>query len=127
MKLRIRADTLRLRLTRSEVDRIAAGETIEEITPFPDGTALTYALRPGSVRGAEQVASDAGTRIDIEIPSSAAVEWAQSLEVGFCGEHPFQLGPLAVLIEKDFTCITPREGEEELDTFPNPNAVSPSR
>ena len=124
MKLRIRAETLRLRLTRSEVDRIASGETIEEVTPFPDGTSLTYALRPGAARGARQTSSAAGTRIDIEVPAAAASAWAQSLQVGFAGEDPFQVGPLMVLIEKDFTCITPRDGEEELDTFENPNALT---
>jgi Na+-transporting NADH:ubiquinone oxidoreductase subunit NqrA len=43
MKLRIRGDSIRLRLKVSEVDRIAAGESIVEETHFPDSV-LTYRL-----------------------------------------------------------------------------------
>ena len=49
MKLRIRGDTVRLRLKRSEVERIAAGDSIAEQTHFP-GTVLTYRLEAGSGR-----------------------------------------------------------------------------
>jgi len=31
---------------------------------------------------------------------------------------------LALLIEKDFQCLAPRDGEQDLDTFPNPAAES---
>jgi hypothetical protein len=43
MKLRIRGDSLRLRLKRDEVDQIAAGTSIVEETHFPDSV-LTYRL-----------------------------------------------------------------------------------
>ena len=102
---------------------IGEGEVVEELTQFPDGRELRYRLVPGQVEEAGQVSNDAGHTITIEIPHGRAASWAESNEVGFAGEEPFQVGPLAVLIEKDFTCIAPREGEEELDTFPNPNAA----
>jgi hypothetical protein len=28
---------------------------------------------------------------------------------------------LTILVEKDFACLTPREGEDESDMFPNPD------
>ena len=121
MKLRIRGNTLRLRLTRSEVDLIGQGEVVAEVTPFPDGSQLRYELVPGHAEEVSQTANDEGTTISVEVPKGRAATWAESDEVGFSGEDPFEVGALAVLIEKDFTCITPREGEEELDTFPNPN------
>lgn len=131
MKLRIRGATLRLRLTRGEVDQLAAGEAITERTPFPDGSVLEYALLPAEQVSARQVAMSvdtpngprSGTRIEIEVPATEASTWGGSDEVGFSGEDSIQIGELEVLIEKDFTCITPREGEEELDTYPNPNAA----
>ncbi len=43
MKLRIRGDSIRLRLKRAEVDQIAPGNSIAEETHFP-GSALTYRL-----------------------------------------------------------------------------------
>ncbi len=42
MKLRIRCDSLRLRLKRGEVAQVAAGKSIVEETHFP-GSVLTYA------------------------------------------------------------------------------------
>ncbi|MEM7077933.1 MAG: hypothetical protein AAF513_04800 [Pseudomonadota bacterium] len=123
MKLRTRGDTLRLRLTRTEVAALEGGATIAECTRFPDGNSLRYALVPGSRRHAELAAGEGGLEILIHVPHAEAQAWAGSDEVGFSGREPFTVGPLQVLIEKDFTCITPREGEEETDTYPNPNAV----
>ncbi len=124
MKLRMRGNTLRLRLTRGEVDAIGRGETVSESTAFPDGTTLQYRLVPGAVRQAGQQAGESGFEINVEVPRDEASRWADSDEVGFSGEDAFEVGELAVLIEKDFTCITPREGEEELDTYPNPNVAA---
>lgn len=120
----MRGNTLRLRLTRGEVDQIGRGEAVVETTEFPGHVTLQYLLVPGDARDAELIGSATGQTIRIEIPAQAAGSWATSDEVGFAGTEPFEVGPLAVLIEKDFTCITPREGEEELDTYPNPNAVN---
>ncbi len=124
MKLRMRGNALRLRLTRSEVEHIGAGGSVVETTAFPDGTRLAYELSPGSAFAAEQIPGDSGTTIRVTVPTDQAEHWAGSEEVGLTGQEPFQVGPLQVLIEKDFTCITPREGEEEIDTYPNPNAVA---
>ena len=117
----MRGDTLRLRLTRNEVDKIGQGDAVEELTQFPDGTVLRYVLNCGRTHDATQKISDDGTTILIEVPSSEAVAWATSDEVGLGGSGTFQVGPLQILIEKDFACITPREGEEDLDTYPNPS------
>ena len=123
MKLRIRGATLRLRLTRGEVDQLAAGQSILESTPFPDGSTFSYSLNPAADLNARQVSGATGTQLEIEVPAARAQVWAESDEVGFTGDAAVRIGELDVLIEKDFTCITPRDGEEELDTFPNPNAA----
>jgi len=122
VKLRVRGDTLRLRLTRGETEAIGRGEPVAETTRFPDGTSLRYELVPAATRAARQVAGVNGTRICIEIPRGDAAAWADSNEVGLTGDGPFRVGPLSVLVEKDFACLAPRAGEQELDTFPNPNA-----
>ncbi|MBL9108770.1 MAG: hypothetical protein JNM74_05850, partial [Myxococcales bacterium] len=49
MKLRTRGRSIRLRLTRTEVARLAAGERVEERVPFGPGTALVYGIGPGEV------------------------------------------------------------------------------
>ena len=125
MKLRMRANTLRLRLTKSEVDRLGEGHTVREVTHFPDGTSFAYALAVGGRSiSASQIFTDAGAEISITVPVAGAAEWAGSQEVGFSGDDAVAVGPLEILIEKDFSCITPRAGEEELDTFPNPNEAA---
>ena len=124
MKMRLRGNTLRLRLTRGEVDEIGAGDTIREETHFPGGQTLCYELAVGETYGATLSTTSDVTIVRINVPQTQARVWAQSDEVGFAGEDPLAIDALEVLIEKDFTCITPRQGEEELDTFPNPNAMS---
>lgn len=122
MKLRLRGDTMRLRLTRSEIESVGQGSPVCECTHFPDGTQLSYRLRLGERNFASLTAADGGQEICVEIDAISAARWANSDEIGFSGDTPFTVGPLAILIEKDFTCITPRQGDEALDTYPNPNA-----
>ena len=124
MKMRIRGNTLRLRLTRGEVAEIEAGNGVSEQTHFPDGSILRYEMVPGQAQAAGMQRDGDVQVIRIEVPRGAAAEWAAGDEVGLTGDGPFNVGPMAVLIEKDFTCITPRTGEEEADTYPNPNALS---
>ena len=83
---------------------------------------MTYLLVPADRNSAGIAAAGDGQVITVEVATDRARAWADSDEVGFSGDEPLQVGPLAVLIEKDFTCITPRAGDEELDTYPNPNA-----
>ncbi len=123
MKLRIRGDTLRLRLTRGEVADIGAGRAVEEATRFPDGSVLRYVLSTGDEYTAAQHNAGAEHLLRVTIPAARAAAWAESEEVGLSGDGPVQLDALAVLIEKDFSCVTPRAGEEELDTYPNPDAA----
>jgi len=106
---------------RSEVDSIGDGQGVAEITRFPDGSELSYVMAPGKQCSASLSQTERGQEIRIEVPAADARIWAGSDQVGFGGAEPLQIGPLEILIEKDFTCITPRDGEEELDTYPNPN------
>ncbi len=124
MKLRLRGDTIRLRLTRSEVDAIGAGRSVSETLHLPDGSELKYTLTAGVSNSVQMLRESTQVEIVVGIVSSQAHSWATSEQVGYSGEKPLQIGTVSVLIEKDFTCITPRVGEEESDTFPNPQAVS---
>lgn len=50
--------------------------------------------------------------------------WAGPKEVAIRGEQALTGdGALSILLEKDFTCLTPRDGEEDADSFPNPAAT----
>lgn len=47
MRLRIKGNSLRLRLTRSEVARLSVGEPVEESTEFAPDHVLRYRIQPG--------------------------------------------------------------------------------
>ena len=103
MKLRIRGDTIRLRLKRGEVDQIAAGTSIVEETHFPDSV-LTYRLNVCD-NGDISASFDTGSLV-ISLPKSKVLSWAGSDEVSLHAEQQLSgTGSLSVLIEKDFSCL----------------------
>ncbi len=128
MKFRIRGDTIRLRLKRSEVERIAAGISIVEKTHFPDSV-LTYRLDVSEIK-AFSASFDNGS-ITITVPKSKALDWASSGEVSLHAEQKLPaMGSLSLLIEKDFSCLDPghhRDSKDDEDTYPHPRAESVNR
>jgi hypothetical protein len=123
MKLRIRGNTLRLRLKRSEVAKIASGQSIVEQTCFPD-SALTYRLDASS--DGKFLVSFSDGNLAICVPQSEIMKWARTDQVSIVAEQALgESGALSILIEKDFRCIAPghhRPGEDDADTFPHPDA-----
>ena len=119
MKLRLFDNSLRLRLTRSEVRAAGAGNTIVDTTTFANGN-FEFALQP--VRAADAVeASFNGQRITVSAPLQLVAEWADSdrvaLAAGGAAQQP------RVLVEKDFSCLVPRAGGDDDDTFPHPQST----
>jgi hypothetical protein len=116
MKLRIRENSIRLRLTKSEVVIFADKGLIENSTEFLNSNNFIYAIKSSdSVTNLEAVFNDG--RIEIIIPKQIVLNWAETEDVGISGSS----GVLKILIEKDFACLTVREGEDETDAFPNPS------
>jgi len=127
MKLRIRGDTIRLRLKRSEVDQIAAGASIVEETNFPDSV-LTFRLDV-SESIAISASFDNGC-LAVNVPKSKALDWSDTDDVSLYAEQRLPgTGCLSILIEKDFKCLEPghhRDCDDDEDTFPHPSAQSKS-
>ena len=125
MKLRIRGDSIRLRLKRGEVDRIAVGSSIAEETHFPDSV-LTYRLEVSE--NSDFSASFDNGGLVIRLPKSKALDWAVTDEVSLYSEQKLSgAGSLSLLIEKDFRCMEPghhRNCEDDEDTFSHPSAQS---
>jgi hypothetical protein len=40
--------------------------------------------------------------------------------VSITGAEALESGQLSILVEKDFACLSPREGEDEMELFPHP-------
>ncbi len=127
MKLRIRANSIRLRLKRGEVDKLAAGTSIVEETHFPDSI-LTFRL--DLAENNEISASFDNGSINVSVPKTKVLDWAATDQVSLFAEQQLSgAGSLSLLIEKDFTCLEPghhRECEDDADTFPHPRAQASS-
>ena len=124
MKLRIRDNTIRLRLTQTEVRMLRSDGRVTAATSFPDGARLQYAVESDS-EGAAVTATMRDGLITVHVPAAVAGSWADSEEVSLRGEQDLGGGEvLGLLVEKDFACLAPREGEDESDNYPHPNAGS---
>lgn len=121
MKLRIRGDSIRLRLTQSEVKKLAEEGRVEESTRFGPDDRFTYAI---SVGGAELSAKLSTRGIEVTVPGEVARSWATSDSVGIEGARELGDGSsFRILVEKDFACLTTRPHEDDTDAFPNPSST----
>ena len=123
MKLRIKGPTLRLRLTQGEIHALLEAGVVEERVPFAPGVSLIYRLRRDA-RSGEISASFRNGVVEILIPEGNAREWCTSELVTLAHEQALPDGALRITLEKDFACLAPREGEDEADNFPHPEAGS---
>jgi hypothetical protein len=120
MKLRIRGNSVRLRVSRAELTQIETQGCAEDSTEFAPTVRLTYRVevRPdGAVE-----ASYSGDTIEIRLPRGDVQRWAQTDQIGIRGEQRIaDGGTLQILVEKDFACLSPTD-EDQSDLFPNPGA-----
>ena len=123
MKLRIKGNSLRLRISRSEVANLLKGDRLEETIHFaPQANAkFTYAVEQTASMSALSIRY-AENNVTVLIPADQANAWCVSEQIGIAESlSTGSFGVLEVLIEKDFACLD-RSDEENEDTFPNPNA-----
>lgn len=123
MKLRIRGDSVRLRLTQGEVRTLAERGSVVETTSF-GGSQLAYAIVLGDVRNdqtlaASLVATAQESRIEVRVETNAGRTWAASDAVGLESVD----GRLRIVVEKDYACLKDRPHEDDADAFPNPNTT----
>jgi Family of unknown function (DUF7009) len=123
MKLRIKGDSLRLRLTQGEVSQLAEAGSVEDRVRFGAGATLVYRLRRDAAVS-DVIAAFANGTVEVRLPEKAALAWCRSDEVALSGTQTVTVdSELRIAVEKDFRCLTAREGEDESDHFDNPNAT----
>jgi hypothetical protein len=123
MKLRIKGNTMRFRVSRSEVARLLAAEALVETIHFaPEaGARFTYVLQrePSAKTPTVQYREN---KVTVLLPADQADVWGRTDQVGIAEDISLgELGALALLIEKDFSCLD-RSDEDNQDTFVNPSA-----
>lgn len=124
MKLRIRDNSIRLRLARAEVNDLRESGVVTSRTGFPGAREFQYSLEssPASVNPA---AFYSDNEIKVRLPETMVLAWATTEQVSIEGEQVLDDGAkLSILVEKDFACLAPRDGEDESDLYPHPDADS---
>lgn len=113
MKLRLTGNSVRLRLTQSEVKALSEKGLVEECVPLSPQS-LRVELRSGQTQG--PVATFSGGALRVQLPSKDVTDWVASDRVGMEGD----CNGVRLLVEKDFQCLHPADPAENADTFPNP-------
>lgn len=122
MKLRLRDNSIRLRLLQTEVTQLRETGNVSERIIFganPTET-LTYSLR---VSGETEkiFAQMTDNRIEIFLPVLTAENWADSNEIGlYETQNIGDPGELKITVEKDFVCVDRPSDEDNKDAFPHP-------
>jgi hypothetical protein len=122
LKLRILDNSIRLRLNQSEVERVNTEGLVKGQVRFAGSNAFSYVLEssPATVKPEAHVSNNVLT---VRIPQPDIRQWAESEQVSISSEQNLDAGEqLKILVEKDFACLSPREGEDESDMFPHPDA-----
>lgn len=114
MKLRVKSNSLRYRLTRSDVDRLAKEGYLEEQINFAV-MPLIYAIQ--LTEGQELTSSYIDNKITLSMSHKMIGELIDTDRVGFENHD----GGLHLLVEKDFTCLDSVD-EDQSDNYPNPLA-----
>lgn len=124
VKLRLRDNSLRLRLSQTEVATVAGAGEISSATLF-GSNALTVRLHRS---GADHCAADFdGKSITVSVPGSRLERWARTQQVSIEAEQALPGGEaLRILIEKDFACLSERPGEDDSDAYPHPDEAGGS-
>lgn len=120
MKLRIKGSSVRMRVTKSEMDKFAKEGLVEELVEFGPAT-LTYRLQRSDA--ATMRATFADNTLTVYMPADKADEWARTEKVGY--EHNMDTGDgkkLYLLLEKDFKCLDETH-ENQDDNYDNPAAI----
>jgi hypothetical protein len=121
MKIRINGNSVRLRLTKSELAVFCRTGSVAQTIDFGSNS-LTYSLE--AKQGIENLeARYTANRITVYMPMEAKKKWYDSDQVGYSYTINLKSGnQLAILVEKDFICMD-ESVEDQSDAYPNPKLL----
>jgi len=122
MKIRIKDNSIRIRLNKLEVERFGKEGYIESTTAFVSNT-LTYALESRPDKHGHELSADfQNSVITLYIPEKMAKDWVETDAIGFETNMPLDNGEtLFLLLEKDFKFLD-INNEDQHDNYENPLA-----
>lgn len=112
MKIRIKGNSLRYRLTKSDVTTLWSRGALEECTEFT-GKTLAYAIV--TTNGDKLSADFIDDKIVMNMPKTMIDELNNTDRVGF----EDRTGTVCLLVEKDFACIDNTD-QDQSDHYSNP-------
>jgi hypothetical protein len=115
-------NSIRFRLTKTDIANIGSKGFIEEKTEFLNGMSFYYCLKKKEGIG-NLVASFSGNKISIFVPENMSNEWTTTDLIRL--ENKMDIGEgktLLLLIEKDFVCLD-KTLEDQSDNYTNPNVI----
>ncbi|MCB0708280.1 MAG: hypothetical protein KDC15_02645 [Chitinophagaceae bacterium] len=119
MKLRIKANSVRIRLTKTEVNKLATESYLQEVTVLP-GQTFIYAIKSDDNATALTIAFE-NNILTMMVPKSFAANWHQNDMVGMdAWMQVNEKEKLYLLLEKDFVCLD-ETAEDQSDNYENPN------
>ena len=122
MKLRIQGNSIRLRLTRSEIEAFQEYGSIADVMELPEGAPISYALEKCGEQNLN--VKRIGDSIRVGLPLDECEKWKSEDCIGFTDQQMVSGRPLTITVEKDFKCTTPTDCGEvnSEDLFDNPQA-----
>ena len=115
MKIRIKGNSIRYRLTKSDMYRLSHEGYLEDRTNFGNRE-LVYVIQKTNDHHMSGFFDN--NVICLQVPGNVIEELDNTDRVGFEGKQ----GDLLLLVEKDFTCMD-KVAEDQSDNYPNPSLV----
>jgi len=120
MKIRIKGNSIRYRLTKTEVETFCKTGVFKESTEFGEST-FTYVLQ--AKKNIDLLwATYTQNTITLYLDDRELSSWATSDRVGYSSTMALPTGEqLSLLLEKDFACLD-NTTEDQSDNYPNPKS-----
>ena len=107
MKLRIKGNSIRFRLTQSEVKIVEQTGLVKDQIKFSDSISLEYEIKANGLEYVEATYSE--NKITLKVNESLIRDWAHSDQVTISSSLDLSSNEnLTILIEKDFVLISKR-------------------
>ena len=118
MKIRIKGNSVRFRLTQTEVKTLSDTGSMTETTDFGRSTFGYQVKLTPHIKALTAEFFD--NRIVLMVPEDDGKDWPLNDTVGFENNVELSTGEqLHLLLEKDFTCLD-NTMEDQSDNYPNP-------
>ena len=119
MKIRIKGNSIRLRLSKSDIQQLRETGNILERTVVSGESVFSYTLEHRAEAATIGASFSAG-QLTIWLPSSEAFRLTDTAEMGVEGYHANgEADGLFLLIEKDLQCLE-NSREDQSDMYDNP-------